>query len=62
MIKQAISKIVNNLNLSETEMYDCISHIMQGKVSDAQIGSFLTALRIKGETIEEITGCLLYTS
>jgi len=30
---------------------------MEGKATPAQIGSFITALRIKGETIEEITGC-----
>lgn len=56
MIKQAINKIINQSNLTESEIYDSIKSIMQGNVSDAQIGSFLTALRMKGETIEEITG------
>lgn len=55
MIREAISLIVQNINLSEAEMAECMKEIMEGKATDAQIGSFLTALRIKGETIEEIT-------
>jgi anthranilate phosphoribosyltransferase len=56
MIKEAINLLVSNINLSEKEMAECMQEIMEGKASDAQIGSFLTALRIKGETVEEITG------
>lgn len=56
MIKEAINLIVQNISLSEMEMVECMTEIMEGKATDAQIGSFLTALRIKGETIEEITG------
>lgn len=56
MIKEAISMFVEGVNLSESEMADCMNEIMEGKTTDAQIGSFLTALRLKGETIEEITG------
>jgi anthranilate phosphoribosyltransferase len=56
MIKEAINLLVSNINLSEKEMAECMQEIMEGKSSDAQIGSFLTALRIKGETVEEITG------
>ena len=37
-------------------MAECMTEIMEGRATDAQIGAFLTALRIKGETIEEITG------
>ena len=33
--------------------------IMEGNASDAQIASFITALRMKGETVEEITGCAM---
>ncbi len=58
MIKEAISLIVQNISLSEPEMAECMTEIMEGKATDAQIGSFLTALRIKGETIEEITGAV----
>ncbi|MBM4129155.1 MAG: anthranilate phosphoribosyltransferase [Nitrospira sp.] len=56
MIKEAINMLVNGLNLSEAEMAECMREIMEGKATDAQIGAFLTALRVKGETIHEITG------
>lgn len=56
MIKEAIQSLVSNNNLSDIEMTGCMKEIMEGKATDAQIGSFLTALRIKGETVEEITG------
>ena len=56
MIKEAISLIIQNISLSEEEMAECMTEIMEGRATDAQIGAFLTALRIKGETIEEITG------
>jgi anthranilate phosphoribosyltransferase len=56
MIKEAIHMLVNNINLSEKEMAECMREIMEGKSSDAQIGAFLSALRMKGETVEEITG------
>lgn len=56
MIKEAINLFVSNINLSEIEMAECMKEIMEGKATEAQIGAFLTALRIKGETVEEITG------
>lgn len=56
MIKEAISFVIQNISLSESEMAECMTEIMEGKAADSQIGAFLTALRIKGETIEEITG------
>lgn len=56
MIKEAINMLVGKISLSETEMAECMKEIMEGKTTDAQIGAFLTALRIKGETVEEITG------
>ncbi len=56
MIKEAINMLVQGINLSETEMVECMNEIMEGKATNAQIGAFLTALRIKGETVEEITG------
>lgn len=55
MIVEAIKKIVNSQNLSETEMAEVTDEIMGGKATDSQIGAFITALRMKGETIEEIT-------
>ncbi len=56
MIKEAISILIEKIDLSEKEMSDTMREIMEGKVTDAQIGAFLTALRLKGETIAEITG------
>lgn len=56
MIKEAINLLVSGINLSESEMAECMKEIMEGRATEAQIGSFLTALRIKGETIDEITG------
>lgn len=56
MIKEAISKIIKNQDLTEAEMMAVMDEIMRGLASPAQIGSFLTALRLKGETVDEITG------
>lgn len=56
MIREAINLIIQNISLSEAETAECMNEIMEGQATDAQIGAFLTALRIKGETIEEITG------
>lgn len=57
MIKEAISKLINGENLDTATTKTVMEEIMSGKATDAQIGSFLTALRIKGETIDEITSC-----
>ena len=56
MIKEAISMLVGGIDLSESETAECMREIMEGKAADSQIGAFLTALRIKGETVAEITG------
>lgn len=56
MIKEAINLLIQGIHLSEAEMAECMREIMEGKTTDAQMGAFLTALRIKGETVEEITG------
>jgi anthranilate phosphoribosyltransferase len=56
MIKDAIALLIDGKNLSEEEMIGAMREIMEGKATDAQIASFLTALRIKGETVVEITG------
>lgn len=51
-----IKKVINGENLTLIEAQEAMHHIMSGEASEAQIGSYLTALRMKGETIEEITG------
>jgi len=56
MIKEAISRVVEGHDLSEGEMVEVMGQIMGGEATTAQIGAFITALRIKGETIPEITG------
>ena len=56
MIKEAIEKVVKKVNLSEAQIHDLFGEIMSGKTTPAQIGAFSTALRMKGETVEEITG------
>lgn len=57
MIKEAISKIVEGNSLGEEEAGCVMGEIMGGRATPAQIASFLTALRMKGETVKEITGC-----
>ena len=56
MIREAIGKVIEKKNLTEAEMVSAFDEIMSGGASPAQIGAFITALRMKGETIEEITG------
>jgi anthranilate phosphoribosyltransferase len=56
MIKKAIAKVVERRDLSEGEMIEVMSQIMSGEATPAQVGSFITALRMKGETVGEITG------
>ena len=56
MIKELIGKLVEKRNLSEEETINAMEEIMSGKATPGQIGSFITALRMKGETVEEITG------
>ncbi|OPX55484.1 anthranilate phosphoribosyltransferase [Oceanospirillum multiglobuliferum] len=54
-IQQALNKVVAHLDLSRDEMRDVMRQIMTGQCTDAQIGAFLTALRMKSESIDEIT-------
>lgn len=56
MIKELISKVVSGEDLTEAEMEKAMAEIMTGTATPAQIGAFITALRLKGETVDEITG------
>jgi len=56
MIKEAIAKVVTGTSLSEAEAEGVMREIMQGEATDAQISAYITSLRMKGETVEEITG------
>jgi len=54
-IQQAIAHVINGKSLSRQDMQSVMQQIMTGECSDAQIGGFLIGLRMKGETVEEIT-------
>ncbi len=58
MIREAIAQLVTGKHLSADEAEAVMNEIMTGEATPAQIGSFLTALRIKGETADEIAGCV----
>ncbi|MEA3468073.1 MAG: anthranilate phosphoribosyltransferase [Thermodesulfobacteriota bacterium] len=57
-IKQAIAQVVVKQDLGVEEMVDVMNEIMGGEATPAQIGSFITGLRMKGETVDEITGAV----
>jgi len=57
MIQEAIYQLINKQNLSLSQTRLVMEEIMEGQATNAQIGSFLTAMRMKGETIDEITAC-----
>ncbi|MFZ4440736.1 MAG: anthranilate phosphoribosyltransferase [Syntrophales bacterium] len=56
MIREGIARIVLGEDLRETEMMAVMTEVMEGEATPAQIAAFMTALRIKGETVEEVTG------
>lgn len=56
MIKEAIKKVVSGQHLAEEEAGKVMEQIMEGEASPAQIASLITALSLKGETVNEITG------
>jgi anthranilate phosphoribosyltransferase len=56
MIKEAIAKVVERIDLTEAEMVEVMGEIMGGEATPAQVAAFITALRMKGETAAEITG------
>ena len=57
MIKKAIHKLLNKEDLSFDMTKSVMDEIMSGNATEAQIASFITAMRMKGETIDEITAC-----
>ena len=56
MLSRYINKLMARRDLEELEAFECFSRIMQGDCAEVQIAAFLTALRLKGETVAEITG------
>lgn len=55
LIREALERVVARMDLERAEMRDVMRAIMSGECTDAQIGGFLVALRMKGESIDEIT-------
>jgi anthranilate phosphoribosyltransferase len=55
-IKEAIQSVVDSKSLTQEQAYNIALGIMSGNATDAQIGALLIGLRLKGETIDEITG------
>ncbi|KXS44820.1 MAG: anthranilate phosphoribosyltransferase [Candidatus Frackibacter sp. T328-2] len=56
-MKEFINQLMEGKNLSIKQAAEAMNLIMSGKATKAQIAGFITALRMKGETVEEITGC-----
>ena len=56
MIKEALGKIVERVDLTEAEAEGVMREIMEGAATPSQIASYITALRMKGESVSEITG------
>ena len=55
-VQESIAKLIEGEDLSRQEMMDVMNLVMSGDATDAQIGAFLVALRVKGETVAEIAG------
>jgi len=58
-IKQALARLVQRRDLSLQEMKSVMGQIMNGEATGAQIGAFLMGLRLKGESLDEITGAVM---
>lgn len=58
MIADAVAKLVEHRDLTTDEAGAVMGEILEGAATPAQIGSFLTAMRMKGETVPEIAGCV----
>lgn len=57
MLKESIKKVTQFKNLTSEEAYASMNEIMDGEASQIEMAAFLTALRMKGEVVEEILGC-----
>ena len=57
MIKEAVAKLISNEALTREEAAATMTDIMSGNAAESQIGAFIAALRLTGETPETIAGC-----
>ena len=55
-LKEAINRVTQHIDLSRQEMIEVVNQIMSGQCTSNQIAAFLVGLRMKGESVEEITG------
>ena len=58
-IHEALIKVLDKVDLKKEEMVSVMTQVMEGKVKNTQLGAFLTALRMKGESTTEIVGAAL---
>jgi anthranilate phosphoribosyltransferase len=58
-MKKYLLKLANGENLTQEEAKDAMNKCMSGEATDVEIAGFLTALHMKGETIDEISGCAM---
>src|SRR5579871_505938 len=56
MIQQGLQKLLEKKDLTRAEMAEVFEEIMSAKATPVQVAAFLTALRLKGETVDEVTG------
>src|SRR5690348_13197313 len=56
-VQQALARLLDGHGLTRDEAREVMNEIMEGEATPAQIGGFLVALRLKGETADEIAGC-----
>lgn len=56
MVQRSLVKLIEQENLTQNEAKMLMGNILEGKLSSAQIAAVLTAFRIKGETVEELSG------
>lgn len=59
MVKETIIQLIDQKDLTQSQAKEAVEEIMRGELSPVQIAVFLTALRMKGETIDEITGAAI---
>ncbi len=56
MLKPLIARLADGIDLDEADVMGAMEHIMCGRGSDGQVGAFLAAMRLKGETADEVVG------
>jgi anthranilate phosphoribosyltransferase len=56
MIAECVKKIVSRYDLTQSEAHDCMIEMLGGNATDIQVAAFLSSLKVKGETVDELTG------